>query len=243
MLIEYGNTVVGPNWELKEHSPTGYTRIYYVCNGDVKYESEDEVCHLQPGYLYALPTTTPYHVWKNKSVSFCCTYMHVGLVSGHINRLIALKVKQDTCLFYYVRTIQKAIDEERIELLERMGDEAVSFFRHMEQFSEASEMFNRVQSYIIRHISEELNINELSQLFSYHPNYFISRFRQEVGYTPYQLLIRMRMQYAVVLLNRGMGNKELCYACGYADSSTFTRAFKNHYGVSPQRYRQGYRRP
>ena len=39
MLIEYGNTVVLPTWELIEKAPTGYSRIYYVLEGDLTYES------------------------------------------------------------------------------------------------------------------------------------------------------------------------------------------------------------
>ena len=43
MLIEYGNTVVVPSWELSEEIPTGYSRIYYVRTGEVTYESSDSV--------------------------------------------------------------------------------------------------------------------------------------------------------------------------------------------------------
>ena len=41
MLIEYGNTVVRDTWELNEESPTGYSRIYYVLEGEVTYEAAD----------------------------------------------------------------------------------------------------------------------------------------------------------------------------------------------------------
>ena len=77
MLIEYGNTVVCDTWELNEETPTGYSRIYYVLEGDVTYEAADGRQTLKPGYLYALPSTEPYHVWRNKSKDFACTYLHV----------------------------------------------------------------------------------------------------------------------------------------------------------------------
>ena len=46
MLIEYGNTVVRDTWELNEESPTGYSRIYYVLEGEVTYEAADLLYHL-----------------------------------------------------------------------------------------------------------------------------------------------------------------------------------------------------
>ena len=51
------------------------------------------------------------------------------------------------------------------------------------------------------------------------------------------------VQYAVTQLNKGLSNEEVCYACGYTDSSTFTRAFRKYYGVALQKYRKGFRKP
>ena len=243
MLIEYGNTVVVPNWELREETPTGYSRIYYVMEGEVTYESGGEARRLKPGYVYVLPSTAPYRVHRNKQFDFRCTYLHVVFLRRRIDGLIEMKVEENTCLAYYLHAIQKAIDEEKIELLERMADSFAAFIRESDLFSQASEMQNIVQNYIMLHISEELDIEKLSQLFSYHPNYFIRLFRQETGYTPYQFILQQRMQYAVVQLNKGMRNEEVGYACGYTDSSTFTRAFRKYYGISPQKYRKGYRKP
>ena len=70
MLIEYGNTVVVPSWELSEEIPTGYSRIYYVRTGAVTYESSDERRPLKPDHLYILPSTIPYHVWRNREKDF-----------------------------------------------------------------------------------------------------------------------------------------------------------------------------
>ncbi len=243
MLIEYGNTTVGADWKLDEAVPTSFSRIYYVTSGDVTYESGGVTRPLKPGYVYALPSTMPYRVWRNPAVSFRCTYLHVCFPRSDVNGLIELNAEENTCLSHYIQAIRKAIDEKRIELLEQMADSFALFLRGSEHFSRGSEMISAVRDYIMRHISENLTIESLSQLFSYHPNYFIRYFRQETGYTPYQFIMQQRMQYAVVLLNRGMRNEEVCFKCGYADSSTFTRAFRKYYGVTPHRYVNGFRKP
>lgn len=243
MLIEYGNTVVLPDWKLRENAPTGYTRIYYVISGDVTYEAVETMCCLKPGYLYALPSTVPYRAWRDTRSDFACTYLHVDFLKAHINGLIETEVKKDSCLERFIRTIQAAIAEERIELLEQMADSFQTFFCTDPAFSYASEIQNTVQKYIMKHISEPLSIESLCRPFAYHPNYFISLFRRETGYTPHRYILQLRMQYAVVLLNKGMSNQDVCYACGYQDSSAFSRAFRSYYGVSPQKYVKGYRKP
>ena len=243
MLIEYGNTVVLPTWELIEDAPTGYSRIYYVWEGDLTYESADIRQAMKPGFLYVLPSTIPYHVWRNPEKDFVCTYLHVVFNHYRVNSLIELPVEEESCLNNFIITINKAIRERRIELLEHLAEDFSLFLKGSEGFIQNSQLLTRVQKHIVRHISEELTIEGLSHLFNYHPNYFIRLFRQETGYTPYQYIVQQRMQYAVTQLNKGLPNEEVCYACGYTDSSTFTRAFRKYYGVAPQKYRKGSRKP
>ena len=243
MLIEYGNTVVLPTWELIENAPTGYSRIYYVLEGDLTYESADLRQEMKPGFLYVLPSTVPYHVWRNPEKDFVCTYLHVVFNKFRVNSLIELSVEEESCRNDFISTINKAIRERRIELLEHLAEDFSLFLKGCDGFIQNSQMLTRVQKHIVRHISEELTIEGLSHLFNYHPNYFIRLFRQETGYTPYQYIVQQRMQYAVTQLNKGLPNEEVCYACGYTDSSTFTRAFRKYYGVAPQKYRKGSRKP
>ena len=243
MLIEYGNTTVRPDWVLDEKTPTGYSRIYYVVSGDLMYESAEGRRAMRPGFLYALPSTVPYRVERDPRVDFTCTYLHVVFGGYRVTGLIETPVEEGSCLEALIRTVGQAIREKRIELLEGLSEDFSFFLREDERFTRNSEMLTRVQRYILRHLSEDLSIERLSRLFSYHPNYFIRLFRSETGYTPYQYIVQQRMQYAVTQLNLGLPNDEVCYACGYTDSSTFTRAFRKYYGVAPQKYRKGYRKP
>ena len=112
MLIEYGNTVVKATWELNEEVPTGYSRIYYVMAGDVTYESADTRQRLKPGFLYALPSTVPYHVWRDKKKDFICTYLHVDFSKYRVNSLIELPVEKDSCLSGMIATVAAAIRED-----------------------------------------------------------------------------------------------------------------------------------
>lgn len=242
MLLEYGNTVVFPHWELNEKVPVGYSRIYYIMDGNVTYEDgQRSACRLKPGFLYALPSTLPYHVWRTDQ-RFFCTYLHMVFSQAHITGLIELHPDQD-CLHAFICTLQQAIEEKRMELLDTLAEALPQFLQEDPCFVESSSIVHGVRQYIFSHISQEITLEELSALQGYHPNYFIKLFSKETGLTPHQYVIQCRMQYAAELLNQGMSNQAVGEACNYSDTSTFTRAFHKYYGVTPQKYRQGYRKP
>ena len=131
MLIEYGNTVVKKTWELNEESPTGYSRIYYVLEGEVTYEASDGRQALMPGHLYVLPSTIPYHVWRNPEIAFACTYLHVDFSKYRVSSLIELPVEEGSCLERFIATVAAAIREERIELLEQLAEAFSAFLKNL----------------------------------------------------------------------------------------------------------------
>lgn len=62
------------------------------------------------------------------------------------------------------------------------------------------------------------------------------------GCGPSQLFFEMRMDHAKKLLqSTEKPIKEIAYVCGFAQSTTFTRAFTRKYKVAPSQYRQSQR--
>mgnify|MGYP001942897138 CR=1 FL=1 len=60
------------------------------------------------------------------------------------------------------------------------------------------------------------------------------------GLTFSDLLGQRRMEQASKLLRSGMSVKEVCNACGYSHSSSFSRRFKQHFGQLPGEYRKAF---
>lgn len=55
--------------------------------------------------------------------------------------------------------------------------------------------------------------------------------------TPYNIIFKARMQYAIELMKDGRKNiTEITYEVGYKEVSNFSRAFKKHFGLSPKEY-------
>ncbi|MDD5697691.1 MAG: AraC family transcriptional regulator [Victivallaceae bacterium] len=58
------------------------------------------------------------------------------------------------------------------------------------------------------------------------------------GMTPWQMVIRLRMEQAALLLTKtGYQLKSIAAWCGYSDQFIFSTAFRRHFGVSPSAYR------
>ena len=71
--------------------------------------------------------------------------------------------------------------------------------------------------------------------------YFEQLFKSETGTTPKKYLNVLRLRKAVQLITRRNFSVTVAAASvGYADVFAFSRAFKNHYGVSPSEYKKAY---
>lgn len=63
-------------------------------------------------------------------------------------------------------------------------------------------------------------------------------FRQQGMASPYQVLLNIRIGAAKRLLEETqLTADEIAFQCGFADYSTFYRAFKNHVGIAPSAFR------
>lgn len=70
-------------------------------------------------------------------------------------------------------------------------------------------------------------------------SHFRRLFRTEVGFSPYDYLLRCRLQRCAVLLaDDSLSIKEIALQAGYDDPGYFARAFRRLFGVSPSEYRR-----
>lgn len=95
---------------------------------------------------------------------------------------------------------------------------------------------DKILQYINEH-SENITLNQIAEHFSYHPNYISSVLHKDTGKTFSQLLLKKRMNKAVILLkNTTLSIEEISNMLGYSDTSNFYKAFKDYYNSSPREY-------
>lgn len=73
---------------------------------------------------------------------------------------------------------------------------------------------------------------------------FAQRFKSVVGEGPMHYLVRIRMQHAAAEIRSGRSSlHEIAVALGYQSEAAFSRAFSQHMGTSPGRFRNSEPRP
>jgi transcriptional regulator GlxA family with amidase domain len=96
----------------------------------------------------------------------------------------------------------------------------------------------RIREYIDNNIEQRISVEALAGLASLSVCYFVRAFKQSVGVTPHDYLIRRRVERTMELLaGTDMPLSEIALATGFADQSHCARRFRQHVGMSPKAYR------
>jgi AraC-like DNA-binding protein len=98
-----------------------------------------------------------------------------------------------------------------------------------------------VMSYIDRHYSKALGIEDMAAHAGMSPSHLYARFKEYVQLTPHQYLIRQRMHAARhALATSYTPIKALALDVGYTNTENFCRAFKRYTGFTAAAYRRKY---
>ena len=90
-----------------------------------------------------------------------------------------------------------------------------------------------ILSYISEHYSEDLSLDRLSNHFFVSKYYLSHEFKKAVGTSVHRYITLKRLSFAHELLSRGVSPSEAGIMCGFGDYTTFFRAFKSEYEISP----------
>ncbi|NIB45028.1 helix-turn-helix transcriptional regulator [Pseudomaricurvus alkylphenolicus] len=80
------------------------------------------------------------------------------------------------------------------------------------------------------------SLDELSREIGLNRRKLTEGFKGLFGTTVHEYLLRQRMAKAAEMLRQGVSAKKAAYQVGYMEQSSFTRAFKRHYGVLPREF-------
>lgn len=93
---------------------------------------------------------------------------------------------------------------------------------------------------IERDAGAPLSIGDLAREAAMSPYHFLRTFRDAVGMTPHQFILRTRLQNAAVQLRRSsLPVLDIALDAGFADLSTFNRRFRATMGMTPSAFRTG----
>lgn len=121
-------------------------------------------------------------------------------------------------------------------------DELIEFSDSRQDVSQRSQRdfyINEAVVYIQQNYHRELTVDEVAGFCKLNRNYFSRKFKEVVGCTPQEFLIRQRLTNAGELMRlTDLPIKAIAAQCGYPNQLHFSQAFKKYYGLPPREWRK-----
>ncbi|MGE4549109.1 MAG: helix-turn-helix transcriptional regulator [Intestinibacillus sp.] len=100
----------------------------------------------------------------------------------------------------------------------------------------------RIKSYLDTHYAEDITLVKIADELRISPYYAAHVFKDVMGYSPIQYMIRRRIGEAqTLLINSEYNATQIATMVGYDNTNYFCTLFSKMVGLSPIRYRASYR--
>src|SRR5512145_2650164 len=93
--------------------------------------------------------------------------------------------------------------------------------------TEYKSRINKAFDYIELHLEKSMTLEELAAVANFSKFHFNRIFHSIVGETPFQFVLRLRLEKAasLILANKDVSISEIAFKCGFSDISVFSRNF------------------
>ena len=104
--------------------------------------------------------------------------------------------------------------------------------------AEKPELLDQVLAYVEAHLDSKITLEEIARHFYVSESTVSQTFRKKMGVPFHRCVTQRRLIAAKSLIAQGIQLEVVGQQVGFSDYSTFYRAFKQEYGISPRQYRK-----
>lgn len=247
-----------PNrWKMMEYIP-GYNKLYYIkegegwikVNGKEYFPKKNQLVLLPEGVLQSFS-----NIGDDVYKKYWC---HFNAKVGNYNLFDIVKIPAvitvsdiDRLDSLFIDLINYENDSNVISYIMAKARlmEIICYLFSFADLNDCNKLINTttlkkldiVVEYIEKNISENLTIEELSDLINVHPNYFITLFKSNLGMSPIKYINNRKIiQAKNYLVTTDMSISQIADILGFKTVYYFSNVFKKTIGFSPSEYRKQY---
>lgn len=191
------------------------------------------IVYISPGFMEAY-----------KTPDYDLTYCFEKAKKEHSNVLRVHSLEKSS-LFKITNRLERSFDDNeyanglyrQLLFLEFMIQLNRAAMKNRIEFLD-TELYNTkivdIMHYIDSHLTENLDINLLANTFYISKYYMMRLFKAETGYTIGNYITCRRLLIARDKILDGMPITQACFASGFTDYSTFSRAYKSEFSEAPR---------
>ena len=127
--------------------------------------------------------------------------------------------------------LTQALFQEFMVYLNRIFLEKQYIF-DKKSYSYDSQIAN-ILKYINHHLGEDLSVDALASRHYISKYHLMRKFKEETGYTLHNYVINKRLLLARTLISEGTPILKAAHESGFAEYSTFARAYRKQFGKAP----------
>ena len=251
---------------VEPHYHEFYELLYFI-SGHVDYIIGDEIYHLQNDDLLIIPPNVMHNpIFADFRVPYeryvlwisLPTLQQLASIDEDLNYFLTAKgmknylLRRHTTAWGNFRTIFTSLEEALGEQKPLRHAQVKAFILHLlveynlalmedsgtAQSGVRDNPLTDILHYIQNHLTEDLSMDTISGAFIMDKYNLAHMFKDKMGISYYQYVLQQRLLTGKNLILEGVPANKACFAYGFNDYSSFFRAFKKEYEVSPAAFRR-----